>query len=173
VFDHAVVCEKVVTRKDCLMTIGSMPAVFDASLFISEFRNRKKETVLGELATLAHRRGVVASIELLRDTLTLRERGGSTAAGKGTAIPNARSIAVIESRLIVGRSSRGIDWGAGDGQPVHLVLLAVSPAELSPEAHLDFVTNVAGLVRLQRNRQKLRDAETAEQIAVLVQELLS
>lgn len=155
------------------MTLGSIAAVFDSSLFISEFRNRKKETVLGELVTLAHRRGVVSNAALLRDTLTLRERVGCTATGKCTAIPNARSIAVIEPRLIVGRSSRGIDWGAADGEPVHLVLLAVSPAEVSGESHLDLVTQAASIVRLQRHRQKLRDADSVDAITELIHELLA
>lgn len=154
------------------MSIASMPAVFDSSLLIPELRNRKKERVLGELATLGERRGVVTDASLLRDTLLLRERAGTTATGKGAAIPHARSIAVSEPRLLVGRSSKGIDWDSPDGEPVHLVLLAILPSEVARDVQLEFLSQVAGIVRLQRNRQKLLDAGTAEAMASLVQELL-
>ena len=155
------------------MTLGTAPAVFDTSLFIPEFRNRKKESVLGELVTLAHRRGCVSNGPLLRDTLGLRERVGSTATGKGVAIPNARSLAVLEPRLVLGRSSRGIVWAAEDDTPVHLVLLALSPAEFSQEGHLDFVTQIAGAVRLQRQRTKLLEADTPEAVAGLISEFMA
>src|SRR5437762_1787437 len=131
------------------MAIGD--SVLFSSLYIPELRPKRKESILEELVSRAHALGAVRDATLLRDTLLLREKLGSTAVGKGVAIPNARSVAVIAPRLAVARSRRGIDWAAPDELPVHLVLLVLSPGEFGEDVHGDFVSRVAALMRLQRN----------------------
>jgi PTS system fructose-specific IIC component len=148
------------------MTIGIVPSVFGASLFVPEFRHRKKASALGELIACAHRAGVVSNEALVREVLALRERLGSTSVGNGTALPHARSIAVIEPRVVLGRSARGVDW---DGEKVHLVLLALSPGDATADAHIDLVGIAAALVRTRRNRQRMLEAEGFDEIAALLQ----
>src|SRR5437870_4489068 len=103
------------------MSTAIGPSVLDSSLYIPELKLKRKESVIQELVARAHQSGVVRDPELLRETLLLRERLGTTAIGKGVAVPYARSLAVIESRLMVARSKRGVPWDAPDDQPVHLV----------------------------------------------------
>jgi mannitol/fructose-specific phosphotransferase system IIA component (Ntr-type) len=134
---------------------------------------KKKDAVLHELAHRAHRAGVVRDPDLLYETLSLRERLASSALGKGVALPQARSLAVIDTRLIVARSLRGLDWSAADEQPVHLVLLALSPSEVSVEFHLDFLARAAAIARLQRNRQRLLEAEGFEVVASVLKDVAS
>ena len=115
--------------------------------------------------------GAVRDLELLHETLVLRERIAGTGVGKGVAIPNVRSITVVEPRLMVARSRRGIAWGSHDGLPVHLVLLALSPSEMSEEAHHELLARALGAVRLQRSRQKLIDAAGFEAVATVLREV--
>jgi len=145
--------------------------VLDPSLYIPEFKAKRRESVLQDLVERAARGGVVCDPTLLREALALRERAGSTAVGKGGAIPNVRSLGVTDTRVVVGRSSRGIDSSAPDGAPVHLVLLVLSPAETSEEGHLGLLARTAGAVRLQRQRQKLLDAETFEAVAAVLKDV--
>jgi len=77
------------------------PAVLDPSLYISELKLRRKPAVLEELVAHATRAGVVREPDVLRATLVLRERLCGTGIGKGVAIPNARSVSVVEPRLLV------------------------------------------------------------------------
>ena len=139
-------------------------------LFIADLRPKKKESALQEMATRAHESGAVRHPELLGETLAWRERFTPSGIGKGVAIPNARSIAVVEPRLIVARSRRGIAWGSSDGLPVHLVLLTLSPSDCSEETHHELLARALGAVRLQRSRQKLIDAPGFEAVATVLRE---
>ena len=153
------------------MSISLGPSVLDSSLYIPDLRPRRRESVLHELVSCAHRAKAIREPDVLLETLCLRERLGTTALGKGVAIPNARSIAVIEPRLVIGRSRRGIDWRAADELPVQLVLLVLSPGECSLEAHHDLLARAASVARLQRTRQRLIDAEGFDAVASVMREL--
>ena len=58
-----------------------------------------------------------------------REALAGTSVGHGVAFPHARVAGLRAPILMFGRSSRGVDWDAQDGQPVHLVFLLLSPEE--------------------------------------------
>src|SRR5688572_12473191 len=105
------------------MTMSASASVLDSSLYISELKKRTRGSVLHELAACAHAAGVVRDPALLRESLALRERLGMTPVLKSVAVPHARSLAVVEPRIVVARSHRGIEWGASDSLHVHVVLL--------------------------------------------------
>lgn len=52
-----------------------------------------------------------------------REEVGTTAVGGGAAIPHARMRGLDACRIAVGRCHAGIDFGANDRLPVHLLVL--------------------------------------------------
>jgi len=153
------------------MSTSIGPSVLDSSLYISELRGKRKDTVFQELIRCARSAGIVREPELLFETLALREKLGNTGIGKGVAIPNARSIAVAEARLVVARATKGIDWKAPDELPVQLVLMVLSPSESSLEAHHEFLARAAAFGRLQRNRQRLIEAADFEEAAALLREV--
>jgi len=86
------------------------------------------------------------------------------------AVPNIRSIAVLEPRLVVARSRRGIDWKAPDTVPVKLVFLVLTPADSSLDMHYDSVSRAVAFARLQRHRQRLIDAESARAMAAVLRD---
>ncbi len=155
------------------MAIITLPSVLDSSLYIPELRSRRRDSVLAEMVSCAHACGVLRHPEVLNDLLHLRERLGSTGIGKGVAVPHARSLTVLESRLVVARSRRGIDWGAPDGQPVTLVFLALSPSEASEAAHHHLVAGAIGVARYQKNRSKLMDAKSFDVVSAVMREVLA
>jgi mannitol/fructose-specific phosphotransferase system IIA component (Ntr-type) len=154
------------------MSTVTVPSV-DPSLFIPDLKPKRRESILQDLVGVAHRAGAVRDAELLRDTLLRRERWSCSAIGKGVAVPHARSIAVTESRLVIARLRRGVEWNAPDGQPVQLVLAVFSPSELGIDAHVDRVARAVAITRLQRNRQRLLEAGDAEGVASLLREFAS
>src|SRR5262245_33510782 len=117
------------------MTLGTATPVLDPSLYIPELKHRSRETVVAQLVDLAHRAGVVRGIGPLCELLRTRERIGTTAIGKGVAVPHARSLTVHRPALLIARSHRGIEWEAPDDLPVTLVMLVLSPGEWGEEAH--------------------------------------
>jgi mannitol/fructose-specific phosphotransferase system IIA component (Ntr-type) len=146
-------------------------SVLDSSLYIPELRPRRRESALQEMVARAHRAGVVRDPSLLMDLLSLREKLGTTGVGKGVAVPHARSLLVIEPRLVVARSRRGIDWNAPDEIPVQILILVLSPADLSDDLHHEFLSRAVGSMRFQRNRQRLLAAEGFEEVAGLLREV--
>ena len=153
------------------MTLGTVAPVLDPALFIPDLRPRTRQAVLEHLASLAHEAGAVGDPALLNELLALRERAGTTALGKGVALPHARSLTVRRPMLVVARSARGIDWDAADEQRVTLVILALSPGEWGDEAHHAFLTRAASLARLQRHRQRLLEAESVEDVVGVLRDV--
>jgi len=155
------------------MTTSIGASVLDSSLYIPELKSRRKQSVLQELVARAFQAGALRGPALLLETLLVRERLAPTALGRGVALPHARSVGVSGPHVVIARSHRGIDWGSPDGQPVHLVLLVLSPAESTDEIYLDFVGRVAAVARLQRNRQRILDASEFGGVASVLGDLLS
>lgn len=152
------------------MTLVTATPVLDPSLYIAELKPRTREPVLVQMVVAAQRAGVVRGSAALLELLRLRERVGSTAIGKGAAIPHARSLTVDRPALVVARSHRGIGWDAPDGQPVHVVLLVLSPGEWSEETHHAFLGRVAAVARLQKNRQRLLEAGDFLEVSSVLRE---
>lgn len=152
-------------------TLTAAPSLIDLSLYIPELRTRKKDTALAELVGRAHATGAVRDAGLLLELLRVRERVGSTALGKGVAVPHARSVTVLRPQLVVARALQGIDWAADDHAPVTLILLALSPAEWSEEAHHAFLGRAVGAARLQKNRHRLMAAASFDALASVLREL--
>jgi nitrogen PTS system EIIA component len=135
---------------------------------ITDLKTRTRESALGELARRAQGVGAVRGAEPLRATLLLRERLGSTALGRGVALPNARSLLVTRPVVLLGRSRRGVEWGARDGEPVHVVVLVLSPADATAPGHVAAVARIVSAVRPARARQRLLESEDAGEVAGLL-----
>jgi mannitol/fructose-specific phosphotransferase system IIA component (Ntr-type) len=153
------------------MSLSTGTSLLDTSLAVSELRLKRKDAALHELVHRTREVAALGDADVLCETLLLRERLGSTAIGKGVALPNARSITVSEPRLIFGRSTRGIDWRAADELPVRLVFLVVSPGESSLELHHEWLARAAAFARLIKNRQRLLDAADAAAMKEVLREV--
>jgi mannitol/fructose-specific phosphotransferase system IIA component (Ntr-type) len=72
-----------------------------------------------------------------------RESLGSTAIGRGVALPHSKSDAVDQVLGVVGRSAVPVPWpGAWDDEPVRVVCLLVTPAA-EPGASMQALTAAA------------------------------
>ncbi|MGC8642284.1 MAG: PTS sugar transporter subunit IIA [Isosphaeraceae bacterium] len=95
-------------------------------------RDQAIESMLARLAA----DGFVPSqlVDELQDSIARREELGPTGIGEGVAIPHAwhRGLERMASALAVSR--QGLEYPSLDGQPVHIVLLVLTPpsAEFEP-----------------------------------------
>lgn len=149
------------------MAIAELPSVSNTPLDLIELRHKRRESALMQLAVAARRHGVVRNVDALFALLVRRERLGTTALGKGVALAHARSIVVVRPFWIVGRSPKGIEWGAPDGEPVQLAVLYLAHHEQSAATHLARLAAAAQALRLQRTRQRLLSADAAAAFALL------
>ena len=92
----------------------------------------------------------------IAESIRKRELSMSTGIGFGIGIPHASTTFVSEVVAVVGRSRKGIQFDALDGQPVHLVFLFLVPAGgFQKQVHV--LAKVAKLLQRQDFREGLAD----------------
>jgi PTS system nitrogen regulatory IIA component len=95
------------------------------------------------------------------ETLSQRERLGSTGIGHGVAIPHGKLAKLDKLFGVFARLDRPIDFEALDGQPVDLIFLLLAPEGAGAD-HLKALAKVARLLRDPDTAHKLRESRDAE-----------
>jgi len=78
-----------------------------------------------------------------------REKLGSTGIGGGVALPHAKHRCIRETLCAIGRSDKGIEFNALDGEPVHLVFLVMSPANVEQNGRVKVLERISMMLRHQ------------------------
>jgi PTS system nitrogen regulatory IIA component len=126
--------------------LPSLAEALQAGGFSREVGGADRESVLRTVVS-ALRLPDGVDREFLFRVLLAREALGSTAVGDGVAIPHVRSPVVLHiDRPAVHLSylARPIDFGAPDGQPVHILFLSLSP---TVRVHLHVLARLAFALR--------------------------
>jgi PTS system fructose-specific IIA component/PTS system nitrogen regulatory IIA component len=145
--------------------------IIPAEAVLADLESSDREGVLREMVrALAKAKKVPAKdVDEVVKCLVKREKDGTTGIGKGVAVPHARHDAVKEIVAAVGRSSKGVDFGSLDHQPVFLFFMVLSPAGKNQE-YLKAMEKIFGNLQRDNFRKFLRQAETREDILELLQE---
>jgi mannitol/fructose-specific phosphotransferase system IIA component (Ntr-type) len=130
-----------------------------------------REAIVPELAATSKEGAIREMVESLRGAgyfkggepedivkaVLKRELLGSTGIGRGVAIPHAKHASV--GRLIgtVALSRQGVGFDSLDGEPVHVLVLLVSPQDRSGD-HLRALENVSRSLRDDGFVRSLRQA---------------
>jgi mannitol/fructose-specific phosphotransferase system IIA component (Ntr-type) len=95
-----------------------------------------------------------------------RETLSSTGIGSGFAIPHVKIPEVTDFILAIGRCRAGIEFGALDRQPVHLIfMLAASDQQTKPFIHV--LAKITEVMRQDDARQALLKAQDPESVVNL------
>ncbi|MFC1539778.1 cation:proton antiporter [Candidatus Latescibacterota bacterium] len=97
----------------------------------------------------------------IADAALAREKEFGTAVGSGVAIPHVRMDSVRDPVIAIGRSLRGLDWDAPDGQPVRNVFFLLTPRDMK-DVHVQLLAEVARVMHIPENRQRLDTAEGSD-----------
>lgn len=97
------------------------------------------------------------------DSLIARERLGSTALGKGIAIPHGRLKSGSKTLASFVQLKEGVDFDAPDGEPVDLLCALSIPEECSDE-HLQVLAYLSEKFSDDGIREKLRNAKDPQEI---------
>ena len=125
-----------------------------------------KSEVLGELAQrFARVYGLDG--ELVLESMEERERLGSTGFGRGVAIPHARIPGLRRPVCAVLRLATPVSFDAADGLPVDIAFGLLSPDQ-SGAAHLHALAAISRMLRDDRLRDRLSEAENEEAIYALL-----
>jgi nitrogen PTS system EIIA component len=130
-----------------------------------------RDSVLRELVEALAQAGAIprAAADEVVTALIKRERTGSTGFGKGVAVPHVKHPKVKKMVGAVGRSEGGVDFAALDKQPVHTVVLLLSP-ENQPEQHLAAMNVVFTNLQDDTFRRFIRQARDEKAILEILDE---
>ncbi|MDP6542244.1 MAG: PTS sugar transporter subunit IIA [Phycisphaerales bacterium] len=98
-----------------------------------------------------------------------RENKGSTGFGHGVAVPHVKHTDIEKMYVAVGNSEDGIDFKALDREPVHSIMLLLSPED-QPENHLDAMEAIFGNLSQDTFRRFLRQATSPDDVITLLTE---
>ena len=136
----------------------AIEGILRSTLYLPNLRARRKAAALEEMVQALVPAGVTRHPAAILDLLAQREALGSTAIGKGVAVPHARSALIGERAVLVARSDRGIDFDAPDGKPAQLFFLIVAPSLEHDPIYLKLLADIVRAVRLTKVRQRLLGA---------------
>lgn len=140
-----------IPREGILFTLGKKP----------------KDAILAHLVTLAQRFGCISDPEGFLDALKEREQMVSTAMEGGVAFLHTRRRipkSILRPFLLVGVSHDGLQWGAPDGKPTHLlVLMGLRHDTL----HLKILSQLARMTRAGLVKKLLEAGDEEKAIRVL------
>ena len=152
------------------MTVDELLAHMGPELFVSELKSKNKNDLLEELTDCAVAGSGIRDREIVLGMLRNREQLGSTALEKGVAFPHGRSLAVPRLTIVVGRSTKGVDFDSAEGKPTHLFFLILAPPQDPGNNYLQALGKIAGLLRDETVKDRLMAAGDFERFAEIFQE---
>ena len=130
-----------------------------------------KAAAIGELVELLHANGEISDPKKVLDSVLEREATRTTGIGNGLAIPHGKCAGTDHLVMAIGRPATPIDFQAIDGRPVSLIWLLTSPPDKTGP-HIHALARISRLMTIDRFRQALANAKTAQEIydAIVQQE---
>jgi mannitol/fructose-specific phosphotransferase system IIA component (Ntr-type) len=126
-----------------------------------------KEGVLSELARRLSQVVVGLDAAELLDKLIERENKASTGADQGLAIPHAQMLSASGLVVSIGRSCKGVEFGALDNERSKIFFTIVSPARSVAQGEVTYLQAISLVCKLMRSaslRNQILAAKTADDI---------
>jgi mannitol/fructose-specific phosphotransferase system IIA component (Ntr-type) len=133
---------------------------------------RSKEEALHEIARLLLKTDAMSGLDegTIYGALSERERIGSTAFGKGIAIPHCSFDEVEEFVIGVLAAPEGVDFGSLDKKPTRLFFCIVGPKAKRGE-HIQILSSISKLLKTPDLTEKLVHAKNEEEVKTLLREI--
>lgn len=135
-------------------------------LILNDVQNKRQ--LLKDLAEQAAKSSNVDARTLF-DVVLERENLGSTAFGKGTALPHGRIPELDRTQAVFAKINGGTDFEAADEQKTDLVFMLLSP-ENSGADHLTALSEISRIIKNEAVCAKLRQATNAAEIYKILTE---
>jgi PTS system nitrogen regulatory IIA component len=133
---------------------------------IPSLKAQSKKQLLQELSELASKLTGLPERRIF-DTLSERERLGSTGMGQSIAIPHGRMAGLARITGFFARLETPVAYDAVDNQPVDLVFMLLAPESAGAD-HLKALARVSRLLRNQATCEKLRATAKPEVLFALL-----
>ena len=130
----------------------------DNSVIINS-QSSTKEQILNELVDALCASQKLEHRDEIFDAVWKREQTRSTGIGCGLAVPHAKIDYVDRMCMVAATVEKGIDFDAMDNEPVHLLILIVSPGN-TVGPHLKALSSVSRILANAEVRKDLIEAKT-------------
>lgn len=144
----------------------SLSGIFDINSIKNDFDGKTKEMAIAELIDSI----TVLHPECKRSELFAaimeRERKMTTGIGNGIAIPHANCRGISSMSGAIGISKQGLDYGALDNKPVHIIFL-LAATEKADENHLRILNLILKFAQSEAFTI-IKNAKTADEIHALL-----
>ncbi len=142
--------------------------IIDAQSVLANLKAQSKKQLLQELSqAMAKATGI--DHRAIFETLSTREKLGSTGLGQGIAVPHGKIAALDRVHGLFARLAAPVDFEAVDGQPVDLVFVLLAPDHAGAD-HLKALARISRLMRDPAIVAKLRGTDTAEGLYAILTE---
>jgi len=142
--------------------------IIDAQSVLANLKAQSKKQLLQELSqAMAKTTGI--DHRMIFETLSTREKLGSTGLGQGIAVPHGKIAALGRVHGLFARLAAPVDFEAVDGQPVDLVFVLLAPDHAGAD-HLKALARISRLMRDPAIVAKLRGTDTAEGLYAILTE---
>ncbi len=128
---------------------------------------KDKIAAITELVDLMLAAGVTTQREELLAAVLEREKQRTTGIGRGFAIPHAKSDAVGQLVIALGRPAQPLEFGAIDGLPVQLIALLASPTKAT-STHIQALAKLSRLVTNASVMESLLTAKSPERLHQII-----
>lgn len=143
-----------------------MSKLFDIKYMDLDLNTSEKFETIKHLANLIDER--LVDVNKYVEDVKERESISTTGIGDGVAIPHAKSSWVKEPTVVVGKSTKGIEWESLDDEPVNLIFLIAVPENEGNE-HLKILQVLAGSIMDDEFKEEILNAENEK----VMEELLN
>jgi mannitol/fructose-specific phosphotransferase system IIA component (Ntr-type) len=133
---------------------------------ILDMKSRDRWSALGELLEKVLPAGSPEYENVLK-TLRDSESRKCSAVGRCIIIAHAVSSALKDIVVVMGRSRKGISWGAPDGRMVNIMWLFIHPAG-KPDRYLELLSQTMKICRRNESWNKLVKASDADGIIEMI-----
>jgi len=139
---------------------------------IFDLKATQRDNALEETLTRLKELGTIeeSDFEEVLGKLVEREELGSTGVGNGIAVPHTKFQAFNKPVLCIARSSKGISFGALDGEPVYLFFMLLSPDKNATD-HLKALTFISTALRDEFFCKFLKNANNEEEMLDTIHEM--
>jgi phosphoenolpyruvate-protein phosphotransferase len=163
---RAIACQRTADVESLLShePDGASRSLLDRELVLLDSVIGSKEEAIRELVDAFYVEGRTDDRDRLEEAIWTRESLYSTGLGHGFAIPHCKSDAVNTGSIGVLKLRTPVDWGAVDGNPVHVVILLAVRESDGNGAHLRVFSKLARNLMNEEFRQNLLQAEDREAV---------
>ncbi len=140
--------------------------LLDASKIQLRTHAANKEEVIDLLVALQAKSGHLTDTSAYKQAILAREQQTSTAIEAGIAVPHAKSDCVTAPSLAACTLTKGVDYGAMDGQPSDLFFMIAAP--MDGDLHLEILSHLMVLLMNPEFLSELRNAPDAQEFLSVI-----